>query len=67
MPNDVKAIVSVVTLLVAYGFAHWSAVYNAKPHLYWLVIGFGVFAVVAMCVFPEAGVKKADMAPKRKE
>lgn len=66
MPSDVKAILSLATLLVAFGFAHWSASYGGKPHLYWLVIVFGIFAVVAMWVFPEAGVKKGDM-PRKKE
>ncbi len=53
MPSDVKAIVSALTLLVAIGFAFWERG-NGKPELFWLVIGFGVFAVVAMWVFPEA-------------
>jgi DMSO/TMAO reductase YedYZ heme-binding membrane subunit len=53
MPNDVKAILSVVTLIVAIGFAYWENA-NGKPHLFWLVIGFAVFAVLAMWVFPEA-------------
>lgn len=65
MPNDVKAIVSLVTVLVAFAFAHYSANYGGKPHLYWLVIGFGLLAVVAMWVFPEAGVKKGDLPKKR--
>jgi len=64
MPNDVKAIVSVVTLLVALAFAHYEAAYG-KAHLYWLVIGLAIFAVIAMWIFPEAGVKKGDMPPKR--
>jgi hypothetical protein len=53
VPSDVKAIVSALTLLVAIGFAFWERG-NGKPELFWLVIGFGVFAVVAMWVFPEA-------------
>ncbi|HEU0058499.1 MAG TPA: hypothetical protein VFR19_01385 [Hyphomicrobiaceae bacterium] len=53
MPSDVKAIVSALTLLVAIGFAFWERA-NGKAGLFWLVIGFGVFAVVAMWVFPEA-------------
>ncbi len=64
MPNDVKAIVSVLTLIVALAFAYWEAA-SGKPHLYWVVIGFGVFAVIAMWVFPEAGVKKGDMPEKK--
>jgi hypothetical protein len=53
MPSDVKAIVSLVTLLVAIGFAYCENA-NDKPDLFWFVIGFAVFAVLAMWVFPEA-------------
>ena len=53
MPNDVKAALSLITLLVAVGFAYWER--NAgNHHLFWFVIGFGVFAVLVMWVFPEA-------------
>ena len=46
MPNDVKAIVSVVTLLAALAFAYWEAtIGRAVPA--WFVIGFAIFAVVA--------------------
>ena len=42
-----------IALAVAAAFAHWeSSIGNG--HLYWFVIGFGIFAVVAMWVFPEA-------------
>jgi hypothetical protein len=62
MPSDVKAILSLVALAVAVGFAYWeSSVGNGR--LFWFVVGFGVFAVVAMWVFPEA-MGKTD--PKRK-
>jgi hypothetical protein len=58
MPNDVKAILSAVTMLVAIAFAYWESA-QGREHLFWLVIGFAVFAVVAMWVFPEAqGGKK---------
>lgn len=63
MPNDVKAALSVVTLLVAVAFAYWEAG-QGRPHLFWLVIGFAIFAVVAMWVFPEAqGGKKNPKSP----
>ena len=65
MPNDVKAIVSVVTLLAALAFATWEAsVARAVPA--WFIIGFAVFAVAAMWIFPEAGVKKGDLPPKER-
>ena len=64
MPNDVKAIVSVITILVGFGFAHWEQS-NGKPHLYWFVIGLAIFAVVAMWIFPEASMKKGDLPPKK--
>lgn len=60
MPNDVKAIVSVVALVVAIGFAYWEQA-NGQPHLFWVVIGLAVFAVISMWIFPEAGVKKGDI------
>jgi hypothetical protein len=53
MPNDVKAILSVVTLIVAAIYAYWEKS-NGHPHLFWFVIALGVFAVAAMWVFPEA-------------
>jgi hypothetical protein len=58
MPNDVKAILSVITLIVAVIYAYWENS-NGNVHLFWFVIGFAVFAVAAMWVFPEAqGGKK---------
>ena len=53
MPNDVKAVLSLVTLLVAGAYAFWEQT-SGHPDLFWIVIGFAVFAVVAMWVFPEA-------------
>lgn len=57
MPSDVKAIVSIVALVVAIGFAYWEQSVG-NGHLFWFVIAFGIFAVVAMWVFPEAVGKK---------
>lgn len=62
MPSDVKTILSVVALAVAIGFAFWERSIG-NGHLFWFVIGFGVFAVVAMWVFPEA-VGKNDVRKK---
>jgi hypothetical protein len=61
VPNDVKAVLSLATLLFAVGFAFWERS-QGRLGLFWLVIGFGVFAVVAMWVFPEAqgGKPRAD-------
>ena len=63
MPNDVKAILSLVTLLVAVGYAFWEKA-SGRADLFWFVIGFAVFAVIAMWVFPEAqgGKKKSSDA-----
>jgi hypothetical protein len=63
MPNDVKAIVSILTLVVAVCFAFWERT-SGQPHLFGFVIGLAIFAVAAMWVFPEAGVKKGDLPPR---
>jgi hypothetical protein len=65
VPSDVKAIVSAVTLLVAIGFAFWEKG-NGRQDLFWLVLGFGVFAVVAMWIFPEAQGSKSQGANSEK-
>lgn len=64
MPNDVKALVSLITVIVALGFAHYEGAYG-RPHLYWVVIGLAAFAVVAMWIFPEASLKKGDLQRKK--
>ncbi len=53
MPRDVKAIVSALALIVAIAFAYWETS-NGRPELFWFVVGFAVFAVGSMWVFPEA-------------
>ena len=53
MPNDVKAGLSVVTLLIAIAYAFWERS-SGRLDLFWFAIIFAVFAVVAMWVFPEA-------------
>lgn len=60
MPNDVKAIVSVITMIVAAALAYWS---KSPVHhdLSTIVMITAAFMVVAMWVFPEAGVKKGDI------
>jgi membrane protein YdbS with pleckstrin-like domain len=57
MPNDVKAAVSAVVLIVAGVLAFWSGS-PIRPGLSGFVIVTAVFMVAAMWIFPEAGVKK---------
>jgi hypothetical protein len=60
MPNDVKAVVSAVTLVVALILAYWSGS-PIRHDFSTLVVIVAVFMVAAMWVFPEAGVKKGDL------
>jgi hypothetical protein len=60
MPNDVKAVLSAVALVVAAVLAFWSGS-PIRPELSIFVIVTAVFMVLAMWVFPEAGVKKGDV------
>jgi hypothetical protein len=59
MPNDVKAIVSVIALLVAGILAYWQGS-PIRPEFSTFVMGAALFMVVAMWVFPEAGGKKRE-------
>ncbi len=60
MPNDVKAVVSAITLVVAGVLAYWS---KSPIHhdLSTVVMITAAFMVAAMWIFPEAGVKKGDI------
>jgi hypothetical protein len=60
MPNDVKAVVSAVTLIVAGFLAYWGGS-PIRPEYSTFVVITAVFMVIAMWIFPEAGVKKGDM------
>ena len=60
MPNDVKALVSVVALIVALVLAYWGGS-PIRPEFSTFVVVTAVFMVVAMWIFPEAGVKKGDV------
>jgi hypothetical protein len=60
MPNDVKAVVSAVVLIVAAVLAYWSGS-PIRADLATFVIATAVFMVAAMWIFPEAGVKKGDL------
>ena len=64
MPNDVKAIVSLVVLIVAAVLAYWSGSPIRHDLSTW-VLATAVFMVVAMWIFPEAGVKKGDYKPTK--
>jgi hypothetical protein len=63
MPNDVKAAVSALALIVAAVLACWSGS-PIRPEFSTYVMATAVFMVVAMWIFPEAGVKKGDMKKK---
>jgi membrane protein YdbS with pleckstrin-like domain len=60
MPNDVKAVVSALVLVVAAVLAYWHGS-PIRPEFSAVVIITAVFMVVSMWVFPEAGVKKGDL------
>jgi membrane protein YdbS with pleckstrin-like domain len=61
MPNDVKAIVSALSLVVAAVLAYWSGS-PIRPEFSTYIMVTAVFMVVAMWIFPEAGAKKRDAA-----
>ena len=60
MPNDVKAIVSAVTLIVAAILAYWSGS-PIRPDFSTFIMVTAAFMVIAMWIFPAAGVKKGDL------
>lgn len=60
MPNDVKVIVSLVVLIVAAILAYWSGS-PIRPGFSIYIMITAAFFVVAMWIFPEAGVKKGDV------
>jgi membrane protein YdbS with pleckstrin-like domain len=60
MPNDVKAVVSALVLIVAAILAYWHGS-PIRPEFSSFVVITAVFMVVSMWVFPEAGVKKGDL------
>ncbi len=59
MPNDVKTVLSVIVLVVAAVLAYWSGS-PIRPEFSTFVMASAAFMVVAMWIFPEAGVKKGD-------
>ena len=60
MRTDVKAVVSAVVILVALGLIYWSGS-PIQPAFDTFVLFTAIFFVVAMWIFPEAGVKKGDI------
>jgi zinc transporter ZupT len=60
MPSDVKAAVSAIALIVAAVLAYWSGS-PIRPEYATFVMVTAAFMVVAMWIFPEAGVKKGDL------
>ena len=59
MPNDVKAIVSAVFMIVAAILAYWKGS-PIRPDFSTYIMVTAAFMVVAMWVFPEAGGKKRE-------
>jgi hypothetical protein len=57
MPNDVKAVLSGVGLIVAAILAYWSGS-PIRPDFGNFVMGTAVFMIAAMWIFPEAGGKR---------
>jgi len=60
MPNDVKAVVSVFVMIVAAVLAYWHGS-PVRHDFATFVMLTAAFMVVAMWIFPEAGVKKGDI------
>ena len=60
MPNDVKAVLSVIVLIVAAVLAYWGGS-PIRSELSTFVVITAIFMVAAMWIFPEAGVKKGDL------
>jgi hypothetical protein len=59
MPNDVKAAVSALALIIAAVLAYWSGS-PIRPEFSTYVMVTAVFMIGAMWIFPEAGIKKSD-------
>jgi len=65
MPNDVKTVVSAITLIVGAVLAYWSGS-PIRPEYGNFVLITAVLMVVAMWIFPEAGVKKGDVQKSKR-
>ena len=60
MPHDVKAILSVIVLIVAAILSYWSGSPIRRDFSTFGMV-FAVLMVAAMWVFPEAGGRKPDV------
>jgi len=60
MPSDVKAVVSTLVLIVAAVLAYWGGS-PIRSEYATFVMMTAVFMVIAMWIFPEAGVKKGGL------
>jgi membrane protein YdbS with pleckstrin-like domain len=60
MPNDVKTVLSILVLIVAAILAYWRGS-PVRPDFSTFLMVTAVFMVVAMWIFPEAGVKKGQL------
>ena len=54
MPNNIKTMISVLTLIVG-ATVHFFERQAGSDHLAWVVAGLTVFMVLAMWLFPETG------------
>jgi hypothetical protein len=59
MPNDVKAVLSAIVLIVAAILSYWGGSPIRQDFSTFVMI-VAALMVAAMWVFPEAGVKKGD-------
>jgi membrane protein YdbS with pleckstrin-like domain len=64
MPSDVKAALSLITLIVALILAYWSGS-PIRHDFSTFVVVTAVFMVIAMWVFPEAGAKKGAVRGRK--
>jgi membrane protein YdbS with pleckstrin-like domain len=64
MPNDVKAALSAMVLVVAAILAYWSGS-PIRHDFSTFVMVMAVLMIAAMWVFPEAGVKKGEAKPTK--
>lgn len=59
MPNHIKAMLSVVVLIVG-AVVHMFEKNAGNADLSWIVAGLAVFMVLAMWIFPETGSRKGN-------